>query len=49
VSPLARVFSLVALGDHVSLYLALLRGVDPTPVEAIQRLKRRLGDGTGGP
>lgn len=42
VSPLARVFSLVALGDHVSLYLALLEGVDPTPVDTIQRLKRRL-------
>jgi glucose/mannose-6-phosphate isomerase len=26
-----RVFSLVLLGDLVSLYLAVLRGVDPTP------------------
>ena len=42
VSPLARVFSLVALGDHASLYLAVLEGIDPTPVDAIQRLKRRL-------
>jgi len=45
VSPLARVFSLVALGDHASLYLALLEGVDPTPVEAIQQLKRALAGG----
>ena len=29
------------LGDLVSLYLAVLRGVDPTPVEAIDRLKTR--------
>ena len=47
-SPLARVFSLVALGDHVSFYLALLRGVDPTPVDVIQRLKRGLAGGSAG-
>jgi glucose/mannose-6-phosphate isomerase len=41
-SALARVFSLVTLGDHVSLYLALLEGVDPTPVDVIGRIKRRL-------
>ena len=41
-SPLARLFSLVALGDHASLYLAVLAGVDPTPVDAIERLKRGL-------
>ena len=34
-----RVLSLVLLGDLVSLYLAALRGVDPTPVPAIERLK----------
>ncbi len=39
---LARLFTLVATGDLVSVYLALLRGVDPTPVEAIDRLKRAL-------
>jgi glucose/mannose-6-phosphate isomerase len=43
-SLLARVFSLVSLGDHLSFYLALLNCVDPTPVEAIQRLKRGLAD-----
>jgi glucose/mannose-6-phosphate isomerase len=39
---LERVVSLVLLGDLVSLYLAVLRGVDPTPVEAIVALKREL-------
>lgn len=42
-SPFARVMSLVLFGDLVSIYLATLRGVDPTPVEAIDRLKRELG------
>ena len=37
-----RVFSLVLLGDLVSLYLAVLRGVDPTPIEAITALKADL-------
>ena len=32
----------VQLGDYLSLYLAVLYGVDPTPVDAIQRLKRGL-------
>jgi glucose/mannose-6-phosphate isomerase len=45
VSALARVFSLVQLGDYVSFYLALLYGVDPTPVDAIQAFKKRLADG----
>ncbi len=39
---LARMFSLVHLGDWVSLYLAVLHRVDPTPVEAINRLKQEL-------
>jgi glucose/mannose-6-phosphate isomerase len=37
-----RVLSLVLLGDLVSVYLAVLRGVDPTPVEAIERFKSAL-------
>jgi glucose/mannose-6-phosphate isomerase len=45
-SRLARLFSLVQLGDYVSCYLAVLYGVDPTPVDAIQALKASLaGDG----
>jgi glucose/mannose-6-phosphate isomerase len=41
-SPLERVLSLVLLGDLVSIYLAVLRGVDPTPVPVIDELKRQL-------
>jgi glucose/mannose-6-phosphate isomerase len=37
-----RVFSLVLLGDLVSVYLAALRGVDPEPVEMLDRLKAEL-------
>jgi glucose/mannose-6-phosphate isomerase len=37
-----RVFSLVLLGDLVSLYLAVLRGVDPGPVAVIEKLKAEL-------
>lgn len=50
-SPLARMLSLVALGDWVSLYLAVLAGVDPTPIHKIDRLKAALaarGDGPPG-
>lgn len=46
-SPLGRLFSLVQLGDYVSCYLALLYGVDPTPVDAIQALKASLADADG--
>lgn len=40
--PLARVMSLVLFGDLVSVYLAYLNEVDPTPVAVIDELKRRL-------
>ena len=40
-----RVISLVLLGDLVSLYLAVLRSVDPSPVDAIERLKQALAQG----
>src|SRR4051795_5311726 len=42
-TPVERVFSLVLLGDLVSLYLAVLRGVDPEPVELLSALKAELG------
>ena len=38
-----RVFSLVLLGDLVSLYLAVLRGVDPTPVDVLDRAQEPPG------
>ena len=41
-SPLERVLSLLLLGDLVSVYVAALDGIDPTPVETIQRLKAAL-------
>lgn len=41
-SCLARLFSLVQLGDFVSVYLALLQKHDPTPIPAIDILKKKL-------
>lgn len=41
-SLLARMFSLVYLGDWVSFYLAILNGIDPTPVKVIDYLKSQL-------
>lgn len=42
-APLARIFSVLYLGDFVSLYLAFLNKVDPTRIDAIDYLKRELG------
>lgn len=42
---LARLLSCVFVGDLASLYLAVLRGVDPTPVDVIGRLKREMAGG----
>ncbi|MFQ5606971.1 MAG: bifunctional phosphoglucose/phosphomannose isomerase [Candidatus Zixiibacteriota bacterium] len=39
---LARLLSLVQLGDFVSYYVSALNRVDPTPVEPIEKLKRHL-------
>jgi glucose/mannose-6-phosphate isomerase len=41
-TPLERVLSLVLIGDLVSVYLAVLEDVDPTPVAAIERFKAAL-------
>lgn len=41
-SPLARMCSVICIGDFVSAYLAILRGIDPTPVRTIALLKQRL-------
>jgi len=40
-SPLPRLMSSVLLAGYVSVYLALLRGVDPTPVPVLESLKTR--------
>ncbi|MBU1125812.1 MAG: bifunctional phosphoglucose/phosphomannose isomerase [Candidatus Omnitrophica bacterium] len=39
---LSRIFSLIYIGDFISYYLAILYGVDPTPVERITYLKQAL-------
>lgn len=41
-SLLSRQLQLIMLGDYVSVYAGLLAGVNPTPVEAITELKRRM-------
>jgi glucose/mannose-6-phosphate isomerase len=41
---LSRLLSLVLVGDVTSIYLAYLRGVDPTPVDAIDAVKSRMRD-----
>ncbi len=43
-TPIERVFSLVLLGDLVSIYLAALRGVDPGPVKLLEQLKAELAE-----
>ena len=40
-----RLISLVLLGDLVSVYMAVLRGVDPTPVLVLDQLKNALAGG----
>lgn len=42
ISSLARLLSLVTLGDFTSVYLGMLRGEDPTQVDVIERLKKHL-------
>jgi glucose/mannose-6-phosphate isomerase len=41
-SCLARTFSLIAMGDWTSYWLAILTDTDPTPIPAIDYLKNRL-------
>jgi glucose/mannose-6-phosphate isomerase len=45
-SPLARVLTSVAMGDLVSVYLAILYQTDPTPVTLLAMLKERLARST---
>ncbi|MCW2615050.1 MAG: Mannose-6-phosphate isomerase [Frankiales bacterium] len=44
-SSFARLASLIGVTDWASAYLALLHGTDPTPVDTITALKRRLTRG----
>ncbi len=41
-SLLARLFSLIYLGDFTSVYLSLIYGIDPKPVKVIDYLKQEL-------
>ena len=43
-SKLTRIFSLVQLADWVSLYLAMLNGVNPTTIVNIDKMKAKLAD-----
>jgi hypothetical protein len=44
---LARFCSLAIMGDFASCYVGLSHGVDPSPIQAIVRLKRFLDEATG--
>ena len=44
-SALSQMVSLVSIGDYTSYYLAILNGVDPSPVKVISFLKDRLAKG----
>jgi len=46
-SEMAKMFSLIHVGDLVSVYLAILLGVDPWPVETISKIKRELKERLG--
>ena len=41
---LAKMLSLMYIGDFASVYTAILRNVDPTPIRGIKRIKRALQD-----
>jgi glucose/mannose-6-phosphate isomerase len=41
-SDMAKMSSVICIGDFTSVYLAALRGIDPTPVKTIDVLKERL-------
>jgi hypothetical protein len=39
---LAKMLSTICIGDFTSVYLAILRKIDPTPVKAIALLKEQM-------
>ena len=43
-NPLSQILSTVILGDYTSYYLALLQGVDPSPVSDVEFIKQRLSE-----
>ncbi|HYG57810.1 MAG TPA: SIS domain-containing protein, partial [Symbiobacteriaceae bacterium] len=40
---LARMLSLVTVGDFFTMYMAIRKGVDPTPVAIIDLFKAKVG------
>jgi glucose/mannose-6-phosphate isomerase len=41
-SKIAKMSSVMCIGDFASVYLAIMRGIDPTPVKSIGSLKKKL-------
>jgi glucose/mannose-6-phosphate isomerase len=41
-SMLAKMSSVICIGDFTSVYLAIMRGIDPTPVKTIDLLKEKV-------
>jgi len=41
-SRLAKMSSVICVGDFTSVYLAIMRGIDPTPVKTIDLLKKKV-------
>ena len=39
---MANMLSAILVGDLASVYLAILRGIDPTPVKTIEKLKAEI-------
>jgi glucose/mannose-6-phosphate isomerase len=33
----------IMLGEHASVYLAILNGINPTPVDLVEKFKKELG------
>ena len=42
-TPIEQIFSLIALADWTSYYMALFAGIDPTAIEAIEEFKQKMG------
>ncbi len=41
-SNLAKILSTILIGDFTSVYLAMLRGIDPTPVNTVSKMKDQI-------
>jgi len=41
-TPLEKMLTLIFIGDHASVYLAVMNEIDPTPVDIIEELKKEI-------